>query len=63
MTFTVASQVPSFAVVKPKILGGDCAGTVAEADPSSAFKPGDRVFALTGGQMFNQARCWGDLWC
>lgn len=33
----------------PKILGGDVAGVVAEADPSSRFKPGDAVAALTPG--------------
>ncbi len=29
--------------------GGDLAGTVEEADPSSKFSKGDRVAALTPG--------------
>jgi NADPH:quinone reductase-like Zn-dependent oxidoreductase len=33
----------------PKILGGDLAGEVAEADEGSKFKKGDRVAALTYG--------------
>ncbi|KAI7845014.1 hypothetical protein COHA_001380 [Chlorella ohadii] len=31
----------------PAVPGGDVAGVVLEADASSAFKPGDRVFGLT----------------
>lgn len=31
----------------PAVPGGDVAGVVLEADAGSAFKPGDRVFALT----------------
>eukprot|EP00884_Botryococcus_braunii_P023531 jgi/Botrbrau1/9862/Bobra.0313s0031.1 len=33
----------------PRILGGDVAGTVAEADEDGKFKVGDRVTALTNG--------------
>lgn len=33
----------------PKILGGDVAGLVEEADEGSQFKKGDKVFALTPG--------------
>lgn len=31
----------------PKCLGGDVAGIVLEADATSPYKPGDKVFALT----------------
>lgn len=33
----------------PKVLGGDVAGVVEAADPSSRFKAGDHVAALTPG--------------
>eukprot|EP00887_Chlorella_sp_A99_P006514 scaffold3.g6514.t1 len=36
----------------PKVLGGDVAGVVEEADAGSQFKKGDRVMALTPG-FFN----------
>lgn len=43
-------------VTKPRlllqILGGDVAGVVEEADSSSRFKPGDKVFGCTGQQIF-----------
>jgi NADPH2:quinone reductase len=33
----------------PRVLGGDLAGVVVEADGGSRFKPGDHVAALTPG--------------
>jgi NADPH:quinone reductase-like Zn-dependent oxidoreductase len=33
----------------PRILGGDLAGVVAEADEGTGFKQGDHVAALTPG--------------
>lgn len=36
----------------PQILGGDVAGIVEEAEPTSKFKKGDRVFGCTGHQEF-----------
>eukprot|EP00877_Chromochloris_zofingiensis_P015047 jgi/Chrzof1/9797/Cz04g16010.t1 len=38
--------------VYPKILGGDVAGLVEEADENSKFKKGDNVFALTYGYWY-----------
>ena len=36
-----------FGRTPPPILGGDFAGVVLESDPSSDFRPGDRVWGLT----------------
>jgi NADPH:quinone reductase-like Zn-dependent oxidoreductase len=36
----------------PQIPGGDLAGVVVEADEGSSFKPGDKVYALTGQHAF-----------
>lgn len=46
-------QVPRVLVALPKILGGDVAGVVLEADEGGPFRPGDRVFGCTGQQIFN----------
>lgn len=39
-----------------QVPGGDVAGVVAEADPGSAFQPGQRVFALSNGYSPNVNR-------
>lgn len=46
-TFVRKGEIPPERL--PKIPGGDLAGVVAEAEPGSRFKPGDRVAALTYG--------------
>lgn len=38
----------------PAVVGLDCAGTVAEADPGSGFRPGDRVMAVVSGGLAEQ---------
>ncbi|KAL4443657.1 hypothetical protein ABPG75_011394 [Micractinium tetrahymenae] len=48
---------PRLFVALPKVPGGDVAGVVAEADPGSSFKPGDRVMALADG--YRPWRAWG----
>lgn len=41
----------------PKVLGGDVAGTVLEADPGSRFQPGAAVYSCTEG--FQLWKPWG----
>lgn len=40
------AKLPSFMINKPKIPGGDVAGVVADCDPQSEFRKGDRVFGM-----------------
>jgi NADPH:quinone reductase-like Zn-dependent oxidoreductase len=54
----------------PKVLGGDVAGVVEEADEGSTFKVGDPVFALTYGYWIEQQEgsycqygCVPEAWC
>ncbi|KAF8059109.1 BST1 [Scenedesmus sp. PABB004] len=49
---TRKGDVPRLAVTLPKVLGGDVAGVVEEADAGGRFAPGDRVFGCTGTQAF-----------
>ncbi len=46
----------------PKCLGGDIAGTVLEADDTSAYRPGDKVFALAPWYLGSEHQVGGIRW-
>lgn len=52
-----SGSIPSFIQKKEKILGGDLAGVIEEADADSQFSKGDRVFALSPDWSFRSK--WG----
>ncbi|GAB4813063.1 hypothetical protein N2152v2_000109 [Parachlorella kessleri] len=51
---TRRGDVPRMLVAKPKVLGGDVAGVVVEADQGSRFRPGTRVACLSDGFDFRK---------
>lgn len=54
---TRRGDAPRLLSTLPKVLGGDLAGTVLEADPGSRFQPGAAVYSCTEG--FQLWKKWG----